>query len=77
MPRTQLTAATAKPPPPEAFALIELPASYHGGSGAFSSVASHYEIKDRPVTKGRLPKPIKVGATTDLVWLPARTTGLP
>ncbi len=85
MHRPQSTVATANNPPPGVFTLIELPASYHGGSGAFSSAAgrsemkkwSASEIKDCPGTKSSLPKPIKAGPNTDQVWRQARTTSLP
>jgi len=63
----------------------DLPASYHGGSGALSFADGHSEIKkwtdssirDRPVkyvsTSGLQPP---ATPNTDLLWLQARTTSL-
>lgn len=64
----------------------DLPASYHGGSGALSFADGHAEtkkwtdssIKDRPVTRVQYPSGSAVATpNTDLLWLQARTTSLP
>ena len=63
----------------------DLPASYHGGSGALSFADGHSEIKkwsdasirDRPVTKTQYPSGTATASpNTDLLWLQARTTSL-
>ncbi|MDD5140936.1 MAG: prepilin-type N-terminal cleavage/methylation domain-containing protein [Verrucomicrobiales bacterium] len=62
----------------------DLPASYHGASGALSFADGHAEtrkwsdseIKDRPVRKKALPKPITANPNTDLLWLQQHTTSL-
>jgi prepilin-type processing-associated H-X9-DG protein len=63
----------------------DLPASYHGGSGALSFADGHAEIKkwtdpsikDRPVTKTAYTSGSAVAnPNTDLLWLQARTTSL-
>jgi hypothetical protein len=63
----------------------DLPASYHGESGALSFADGHTEIRrwtdssivDRPVKKATYA-PFSAAATpnTDLLWLQARTTAL-
>jgi prepilin-type N-terminal cleavage/methylation domain-containing protein/prepilin-type processing-associated H-X9-DG protein len=61
----------------------DTPASYHGGSGAFSFADGHAEIKlwsdtnikNRPVTK-TLAKNLPATPNGDLLWVQARTTGL-
>ncbi|MDB6122275.1 MAG: hypothetical protein JWQ71_1268 [Pedosphaera sp.] len=64
----------------------DLPASYHGGSGALSFADGHSEIKkwtdasikDRPVTKTQYTSGSATATpNTDLLWLQARTTSLP
>lgn len=64
----------------------DLPASYHGGSGALSFADSHSEIKrwtdasikDRPVTKTQYTSSsASASPNTDLLWLQERTTSLP
>lgn len=61
----------------------DLPASYHGGSGAFSFADGHSEvktwkdgaIKDRSVTKVSITggAPTAAAPNTDLLWLQERT----
>ncbi|WP_050785958.1 type II secretion system protein [Pedosphaera parvula] len=64
----------------------DLPASYHGGSGALSFADGHAEIKkwtdasirDRPVTKVQyVSGSATASPNTDLLWLQARTSSLP
>lgn len=64
----------------------DLPASYHGESGALSFADGHAEIKkwtdssirDRPVTKVQYTSGSATASpNTDLLWLQARTTSLP
>ena len=66
----------------------DLPASYHGASGALSFADGHAEIKrwtdasikDRPVTKTAINSnnsTIPALPNTDLLWVQARTTSLP
>ena len=64
----------------------DLPASYHGGSGALSFADGHSEIKkwtdsaikDRPVTKTQYASGSATASpNTDLLWLQERTTSLP
>jgi prepilin-type N-terminal cleavage/methylation domain-containing protein len=63
----------------------DVPANYHCGSGALSFADGHAEIrkwtdpaiKDLPVRKIAMSKPVSVGNTTDLNWLRERTTSLP
>ena len=66
----------------------DLPASYHGESGAFSFADGHAEIKrwtdssvrDRPVTRTSINSnnsTIPASPNTDLLWVQARTTSLP
>ncbi len=64
----------------------DLPASYHGGSGALSFADGHSEtrkwtdtsIKDRPVTRTQYSSGSAVASpNTDLLWLQERTTSLP
>jgi prepilin-type N-terminal cleavage/methylation domain-containing protein/prepilin-type processing-associated H-X9-DG protein len=62
----------------------DLPASYHGGSGALSFADGHSEtkswrdsaIRDRPVTKVSITgfTPTPASPNTDLIWLQERTT---
>ena len=63
----------------------DLPASYHGGSGALSFADGHAEIrkwtdasiKDRPVTRAQYASGTAVASpNTDLLWLQSRTTSL-
>jgi prepilin-type N-terminal cleavage/methylation domain-containing protein/prepilin-type processing-associated H-X9-DG protein len=61
----------------------DTPASYHGGSGAFSFADGHAEIKpwsdtnikNRPVTKTMM-KNLPATPNGDLLWVQARTTSL-
>jgi prepilin-type N-terminal cleavage/methylation domain-containing protein/prepilin-type processing-associated H-X9-DG protein len=66
----------------------DLPASYHGSSGALSFADGHAEIKrwtdasivNRPVTKTAINSnnsTIPASPNTDLLWVQARTTSLP
>ena len=63
----------------------DLPASYHGASGALSFADGHAEIKkwtdtnvrDRGVTQTDMTKPVPATPNQDLLWLQARTTSLP
>jgi len=66
----------------------DLPASYHGASGALSFADGHAEIrrwtdasvKDRPVTRTSINSnngTIPASPNTDLLWIQARTTSLP
>ena len=60
----------------------DLPASYHGASGALSFADGHSEIKrwtdssirDRPVTKVDISGTVPATPNTDLLWLMDRTT---
>ena len=60
----------------------DLPASYHGGSGAISFADGHSEtkawrdpkIKDRPVKKTAHSPPLEANPNTDLLWFQERTT---
>jgi prepilin-type N-terminal cleavage/methylation domain-containing protein len=64
----------------------DLPASYHGASGALSFADGHAEIrkwtdpvvKDRPITKVNFPNNVTFPAlpNSDLAWLQERTTSL-
>jgi hypothetical protein len=63
----------------------DLPASYHGESGALSFADGHTEIKrwtdsslvDRPVSKvNYVPYSAAASPNADLLWLQARTTAL-
>jgi prepilin-type N-terminal cleavage/methylation domain-containing protein len=64
----------------------DLPASYHGASGALSFADGHAEIKrwtdasirDRPVTRTQYASGSATAApNTDLLWLQSRTTSRP
>jgi len=64
----------------------DLPASYHGGSGALSFADGHSEIKrwtdasikDRPVAKIQYASGSATASpNTDMLWLQERTTSLP
>jgi prepilin-type N-terminal cleavage/methylation domain-containing protein/prepilin-type processing-associated H-X9-DG protein len=64
----------------------DLPASYHGGSGALSFADGHSEtkkwsdasIRNRPVTKTQYASGTAIATpNTDLLWLQERTTSLP
>ena len=63
----------------------DLPASYHGASGALSFADGHAEIKkwtdtnvrDRGATQTTMTKPVPASPNQDLLWLQARTTSLP
>lgn len=64
----------------------DLPASYHGGSGALSFADGHAEIKkwtdasikDRPVSRMQYASGTATATpNTDLLWLQERTTSLP
>ena len=62
----------------------DLPASYHGGSGALAFADGHSEIKtwsdsvirNRPVEKSKFIPPAAASPNTDLIWLQSRTTSL-
>jgi prepilin-type N-terminal cleavage/methylation domain-containing protein len=62
----------------------DVPASYHGASGALSYADGHSEIrkwsdpavKDRAVTKTDISGAVSANPNTDLLWLQARTTSL-
>jgi prepilin-type processing-associated H-X9-DG protein len=62
----------------------DLPASYHGGSGALSFADGHSEIRrwsdsavqDLPVLRVDRVSPFPASPNTDLLWLQARTTSL-
>ncbi len=66
-------------------AWADIPASYHGASGALSFADGHSEIKkwtdstvkDRPVTQTTISAGLPASPNTDLLWLQARTTVLP
>ena len=64
----------------------DVPASYHGGSGALSFADSHAEIKkwsdsnikDRPITRvSSSGTVVPANPKNDLLWLQVRTTSLP
>ncbi|TAK92891.1 MAG: type II secretion system protein [Verrucomicrobia bacterium] len=63
----------------------DIPASYHGASGALSFADGHAEIKrwtdanirDRPVTRTDLSVTVPANPNTDLLWMEERTTSLP
>lgn len=63
----------------------DIPASYHGGSGALSFADGHAEIKkwtdpkinNRPVTKVNNSGTVPASPNADLLWMQARTTSLP
>ncbi len=63
----------------------DIPASYHGASGALSFADGHAEtrrwtdesIKDRAVTGTTIPTGVQALPNKDLLWLQERTTSLP
>ena len=63
----------------------DVPASYHGASGALSFADGHAEIKrwsdpqvkDRPVTRVDISAPVPAVPNTDLLWMEERTSSLP
>ena len=63
----------------------DVPASYHGASGALSFADGHAEIrkwrdanvKDRPVTRVDISGAVPALPNTDLLWMEERTSSLP
>jgi prepilin-type N-terminal cleavage/methylation domain-containing protein len=63
----------------------DIPASYHGASGALSFADGHAEIKkwtdanvkDRPVARVDISSTVPALPNTDLLWMQERTSSLP